>query len=131
LKEWEAAAREELNGASPWEKLEHKGDGWTTRPYYAEHQPAETPQLLPVSGNEYLGARAWFNCPRIAVDDAKKSNETALAILKEGADGIFFELNNDVNFDILLESIGLPYCSLNFLAKKNQTEIAASLQAIP
>ncbi len=128
LKEWEAAAREELNGASPWEKLEHKGNGWTSKPFYGQEQSSDKSPLLPISGNEFLGPRAWFNSPRIIVHNATESNGIALTFLKEGADGIFFELDGNVDFNILLDNIELPYCSLSFLVKKNPSETAASLQ---
>jgi methylmalonyl-CoA mutase len=129
LKEWEAAAREELNGANPWEKLTHKGEGWSSRPYYEQQAPPITSPLLSNSGNEFLGARAWFNCPRIIVQDVEKSNQMALNFLQQGADGIFFELNENVNFNNLLEGIQLQYCSLSFLAKQDPIPTASALQA--
>ncbi len=128
-KEWEAAAREELNGANPWEKLSHQGEGWSARPYYPrDEQSITSPNVLPVSTNEFLGPRTWFNCPRIVVDDSKKSNKAALTHLQEGADGILFELNDTVDFNALLEDIQLPYCALIFLAKEKPADLAASLQ---
>jgi methylmalonyl-CoA mutase len=123
--DWEVAAKEELNGASPLEKLTFKGDGWSMLPFY-EMTTSPSP-LLPVSGNDFLGARAWYNCPTVNVNDSKKANEKALECLREGADGVFFELPNEVDFNILLNNIDWQYCSLNFLAKNNSTALAAEL----
>jgi methylmalonyl-CoA mutase len=128
LKEWEAAAKEELNGANPWEKLARTSYGLTMQPYYDETSVANVTALLPVSGNEYLGPRSWFNCPRIVVDDEKKCNARALSFLQKGADGILFELSSTVDFNVLLENIDVRYCALNFLAKENQGGLATSLR---
>lgn len=128
LKAWEAAAREELNGENPWEKLDRRGDGWAIRPFYSGGNAANTAPIIEVSGNEYLGARAWYNCPRILVSDTQKANELALRYLQHGADGILFELLDTVNFDALLEKIDPGYCSLNFLVRNNQLQVAAALR---
>ncbi len=126
LRDWEVAAQEELNGANPWEKLTYKGEGWSILPFY--EKPAVPPlPLLPVSGNNFLGARAWFNCPAVLVGDVNKANEKALECLKEGADGIFFELPAEVDFNVLLRNIDWQYCSLNFLATRNQDVLAEGL----
>ncbi|CAN5481621.1 hypothetical protein BH09BAC3_BH09BAC3_35050 [soil metagenome] len=126
LDDWEVAAREELNGADPWERLTHKSGGLSILPYYDQKKlnPAPT---LPVSKNDFSGPRSWFNCPAIRVSDAKKANEKALQSLKDGADGILFELIDEVNFDILLFEIEWKYCSLNFFALKNQHALAEAL----
>lgn len=128
LKAWEAAAREELNGENPWEKLDRRGEGWIIHPYYSVENAPNAAPLLEVSKNEYLGARTWFNCPRIRVTDTEKANDLALSFLQQGADGILFELQNSVNFNDLLAKIDPGYCSLNFLVRNNQFQVAAALR---
>jgi methylmalonyl-CoA mutase len=126
LSDWEAAAREELNGANPWEKLGHVHDGLSIKPFYDRNQAA--PQiLLPVSDNKFLGPRTWFNCPRVVVQNPEKANLQALKCLNQGADGILFQLDDAVNLKALLKGIDWKICSLNFLAEKNQEAIAGSL----
>ena len=127
LSDWETAAREELAGANPWEKLVHQREGWSIRPYYDRNE-SDCPPLLPISKNKFLGARTWYNCPHILVADEKKANEDALLCLRQGADGILFELQEQINFDVLLEGIQWQHCSLNFLAKRNKEAFSALLQ---
>jgi methylmalonyl-CoA mutase len=127
LPEWEKAAREELMGADPWEKLAHRGSDWTILPYYDKNNAVSPSPLLSAAENSSRGARTWYNCPGIVVDDPLNSNAKALNYLQQGADGILFELREAVNFEILLENIQWPFCSLNFLAKKNQQAIADAL----
>jgi methylmalonyl-CoA mutase len=126
--DWQKVAREELNGADPVEKLTHKGDGYSIAPYYDRQEGPATQPLLSDSGNSFLGSRAWYNCPKIIGDDAAKMNEMALQHLQSGADGLFFELPSEINFEILLKEIDWTYCSLNFLAKNNPVGLSASLK---
>lgn len=125
--DWETMAREELEGSNPWEKLVHRGDGWSIQPFYDRIEGNKGSPLLPASENIFLGPRTWYSCPLVPADDPKKANETALDHLRQGADGIFFELNDEIKFDILLNGIEWQYCSLNFLAKKNQQGIGDAL----
>lgn len=128
LHDWEVAAREELNGADPWEKLSYEGEGWRISPFYNQNQINPAP-LLTASENNFSRPRSWFNCPLVHVYDAKKANETALQYLKDGADGISFELRSEIDFQILLTDIEWRYCSLNFLAKENHQTHATALDA--
>lgn len=127
IKDWEIAARQELNSANPWEKLTYQGKGWSIVPYYDRNESRTTISLLKSSQNEFSGPNTWYNCPYLKVEDAKTANENALKHLREDADGIFFELNEEVDFEILLKDIESQYCSLNFLAKRNKEALAASL----
>ncbi len=127
LSDWEATAREELNGINPWEKLVHQRDGLRIQPYYDRKGANQPHPLLSVSENKFLGHRAWYNCPRLVVDEPGKTNQKALECLQQGADGIFFELGKEIDFKVLLKNIEWEYCSLNFLAIKNQETIASAL----
>ena len=127
LSDWQVAARDELNGANPSEKLVHRGDGWTIQPFYDRNHASPLAPVLYASQNNFLGPRAWYNCPRIQADEARKTNEKALEYLRQGADGILFELNDEIDFEVLLRNIEWQYCSLNFLVKKNPAAVAASL----
>ncbi len=126
MSDWEVAAREELNGADPWEKLTYKKDGVSILPFYNKNDKNPEP-LISASENNFSGARAWFNCPAVRVYEEKTANETALQSLKDGADGILFKLTASVNFEILLAGIEWKYCSLNFLAKENPQLHATAL----
>ena len=127
LEDWEAAASRELSGGKPMEELAHQAKDWSILPFSDRKTGLLSLPLLKVSENESLGPRAWYNCPRLIVDEAKEANQNALEYLREGADGIFFELNDEPNFEILLSGIEWQYCSLNFLVKKNPDAIASAL----
>ncbi len=126
--DWEVAAQEELKGADPWEKLKHNVQGCTILPFYTKTQGYPAPPLLRIPEKKILGARTWYNCPRVVVESAKESNGEALEHLRNGADGIFFELEAEKDFQTLLKDIDPRYCSLNFLVKKNTQPIAEALQ---
>jgi methylmalonyl-CoA mutase len=85
--------------------------------------------LAPASENSLRGPRTWYHCPSIQVADPRKANEKALECLRLGADGVFFELTDALNFETLLADIEWSWCSLNFLAKRNQASIAKELHA--
>ena len=126
IADWERAAKEELQGADPWKKLNREQNGVSIKPFYVQGSADTAVQLSP-SRNEFIGPRAWYNCPRIVVTNANEANILALNHLKHGADGIFFEMDEAVDFTMLLKSIEWEFCSLNFLAKNDSKEIASSL----
>lgn len=125
---WEQAAREELQGADPWQKLTHEVQGVSVRPYYSkEDTPPGTAFRLPASDAGFLGPRTWYNCPRVIVINEVDGNAEALEHLRQGADGIFFELRGAVDFEKLLAQVEWPLCTLHFLAGDDAEASAKSL----
>ena len=124
---WEEAARDELQGADPWQKLTREVHGIPIRPYYSIEDAPATPFRLEAAGSAHLGPRTWYNCPRVIVSDPIEGNGEALEHLRQGADGIFFELRTPVDFKKLLADIEWPICALYFLPK---TEAEASAKAL-
>lgn len=122
--EWEVAAQEELKGANPWEKLSHNVRELPILPIYNKTEKNQPEPLLKADKTDILGARTWYNCPHVKVSGEKKSNEEALDHLKNGADGIWFEIQKKTDFRILLKGIDIRYCSINFLAKENARELS-------
>lgn len=127
--DWEQVAQEELQGADPWKKLSHNENGVYLKPFYSPNDSKTTSFRLPAAANSFLGPRTWFNCPRVYVDTPEKANAAALRHLKQGADGIFFELNDTVDFSALLKDIDWRHCSLNFLANQTESSCARDLEA--
>jgi len=127
ITEWERAAAEELQGADPWQKLTRVSQGVVLKPFYVSQTSATPYFQLPVARSTSLGPRTWYNCPRVTVNNPTKANIEALEHLGQGADGIFFELEDTVDFSILLKSIDWSICSLHFVAKKNMEGIASDL----
>lgn len=128
LPEWERAAKDELQGADPWKKLTQEVQGVEIKPIYSPNPSIKESAQLLASEGTFLGPRTWYNCPRVIVQDPIQANAIALEHLKQGANGIYFELEGVVDFSALLKSIEWPFCSLNFLAKSNTIAIATELQ---
>ena len=100
--DWEVAAREELKGADPWKKLTLALPDCTILPFYGQKDTNRPMPLVQVAENNFLDPRAWYNCPVVSVENENKSNALALEHLRNGADGIFFELNRVPDFKSLL-----------------------------
>ncbi len=114
--DWQKAARLELEGADPFEKLSFEKRKLSILPYY-DQRNTDTFQSfhLTASVSEFLGARAWHNMPSITVEKESEANHRALSDLNSGADGIIFHLKKrDTNFSALLDKIEWPHCALSF-----------------
>ncbi len=114
--DWLKAAKLELDGADPFQKLTQQNYGLTILPYYDKSDVSSDKFRLKPATEEFHGARAWHNMPLISVENEEESNKRALADLNSGADGICFNITNSkTNFQPLLDKIEWPYCSINFL----------------
>ena len=114
--DWLKAAKLELDGADPFQKLTQENSGLTILPYYDERNVSIDRFQFKAAANEFLGARAWHNMPLIAVTSESESNRRAISELNSGADGIFFNITNSkTDITALLEKIEWPYCSVSFL----------------
>lgn len=115
---WANAAKAELDGANPFDKLTTTKGDIHVKPWYDASDVAGIRSFILSRGNEWLGQRAWINAPLIKVTDAIAANEKALKALASGADGILFDTNE--NAATLLTNIQLEYC---YVAFKNLTEL--------
>lgn len=112
--DWAEAAQQELGNANSIEKLQVAKGELVIKPYYKKSDINQPAFLLPASGIEIFGARAWQNMPAIAVGDEKKANTLALHYLNTGADGILFNIERyEIKYDILLADIALEYCAVS------------------
>ncbi len=113
--DWLKAAKLELGGADPFQKLTREIAGLTILPYDDERDVSIDRFQLKAAANEFLGARAWHNMPFIAVTSESESNRRALSELNSGADGIIFNITNPkTDISALLEKIEWPYCAISF-----------------
>ena len=115
--DWLEAARQELEGADPIEKLTIKKGNLVIHPFYNDNSK-ENKNIEPLSPslNPYYGPRSWTNTPKILVSDEKKCNALALAALNSGAEGILFECpSREIDPTVLLNNISLVDCSVFFL----------------
>ena len=131
VRNWEEAARKELEDEQTLENLVQTKEGVQIKPYYtaADLIPTQVPQL-PESKDEFGGARHWVNMPKVLVEDAEKANQEALHHLQNGADGIFFEIgSNRIAVAQLLQEIELPYCSIFFAISADQQAFITDFRA--
>gem|GEM_PF-131775 len=128
--DWLNAAAKENEGKNPDETLKWKVGTLEGRAYYDKSDRPEQAFQLKPSQNPYLGSRAWNNLPLVTVKAEKEANQIALNHLKNGADGILFDIRNSANCNlhVLLEAIEWPYCMIGLIA--NDTSIN-TLNSIP
>jgi methylmalonyl-CoA mutase len=128
-KDWLRTASSEIEGKDPDEALAWKVESMTGRAYYDKTDlPNKDFQLAP-STNPYLGNRAWHNLPLITVKSEKVANELALMHLRNGADGILFDVRSITNPDIdtLLKEIEWPYCMVGFWGNETSEKLLRSI----
>lgn len=117
---WVEAAKGELNGAHPFEKLSFSKDEIKILPYYDHTDlPANFSFSNTAPPDSYLGERAWQNMPKINASDPL-ANQKALSALNSGADGILFEItSNDISLEKILKDIDVRYCTISFLSNED------------
>lgn len=115
--QWLKAAKAELDGADPFEKLTSAKGNIHVKPWYDRFDVQKDQTFVLPAEKSWLGARSWVNAPLIEVKDVAAANKNALQQLADGADGIFFDLGQaaeEVNQSVLLENIQLEHCSVFF-----------------
>lgn len=128
-KDWLRTASSEIEGKDPEETLTWKAESLTGKAYYDKTDlPNHNFQLAP-STNQYLGNRAWHNLPLITVQSEKEANELALVHLRNGADGILFDVRSVTNPDIdtLLKEIEWPFCMIGFWGNESSEKLLGSI----
>ena len=78
------------------------------------HQALRSLEQSTYSDDPAYGPRKWFNYEYVVVDDAKAANQQALQALEMGADGVYFQLEEEVDLQVLLQGILPAYCGLAF-----------------
>ena len=111
VRDWEKIAQQELGNKNPWENLTKAKRGTTIKPYYDCDDEGEEKKI------HFPHATNWQNVPKVIVIDEKKANEEALTHLNEGADGIWFDIQQHIKVDSLFNKIELPICSVYFNSK--------------
>lgn len=126
LNEWSVAAKQELQGADPWETLVVKKGNLTIQPIYNPSTESGNAFSLKASTNIFSGARSWANMPRIEVTNESDANKLAIDYLNSGAEGILFDCKKDkMQFNLLLKDIHLEICPISFLMNSDQVAMAS------
>ncbi|MBS1505384.1 MAG: hypothetical protein JSS79_01950 [Bacteroidetes bacterium] len=109
--DWEKVARLELGNKDPWQSLTKQTSGFLIKPYYdvLDQRPEENILL-----RDTIKSGAVANVPKVVAHDAKSANETALAHLLAGADGIYFKVEGNLAPNVLLKDVDLTICSVFF-----------------
>jgi methylmalonyl-CoA mutase len=118
--DWIEAAKNELEGVHPFDKLVFTKEEVRILPYYDLNDALnKVIPALPISDNTFFGPRTWLNLAYLTVSDSNKANKAALSHLASGADGIFFNLQSPSGAAELLREIELPFCGVGFLIDQN------------
>jgi len=111
VRDREKIAQQELGNKNPWENLTKERQGTVIKPYYDCGDAVENKKI------HSLRSASWQNVSKVIVIDEKKANEEALTHLNTGADGVWFDIQQRVKVDKLLNKIELPFCSVYFNSK--------------
>ena len=111
VRDWEKIAQHELGNKNPFENFTKEKQGTTIKPYYDRDDSVENKKM------HALRSASWQNVPKVIVIDEKKANKEALMHLNTGADGVWFDIQQEVRVDKLLDKIKLPFCSVYFNSK--------------
>lgn len=124
IKTWTEAAKKELGGKDPFQSQIVSKGKIDIKPYYDQSDTSTLPEdILAPTSNPYLGPRGWYNAPNVVVKDNKEANKEALLHLNNGADAIQFTIEAEIQVEVLLANIELPYCGIFFLMKSDQTKL--------
>ena len=129
--DWKKIASIENDGKNPDETLTWKVGSLPGKAYYDKNDLPTSSFQLSAAKNSFLGNRSWHNLPVVTVTSEKNANELALNHLRNGADGILFDIRHTKSLDInqLLEGIEWPYCMISFRADDSSRETLTGIPA--
>lgn len=100
---------EDLHELNKFDEIENFG--FTS---YSHEKSLETNSEIPFSDSR-AQTNNWKNVVFIEVNDEKEANSKALEVLMKGADALHFSIKkNNINWEMLLEKIGLEYIFTEF-----------------
>jgi methylmalonyl-CoA mutase len=100
---------EDLHELNKFDEIENFG--FTS---YSHEKSLETNSEIPFSDSR-TQTNNWKNVVFIEVNDEKEANLKALEVLMKGADALHFSIQkSNINWEILLEKIGLEYIFIEF-----------------
>lgn len=134
--QWLTIASTEINGKNPEEELQWtlgklKGSPLYTREDLTKAEPHPKVMLSPTD-EAFKGPRCWYNTPIIKVLDEVTANARGVQQLRQGVDGIVFNLQKKSTGQLLqlLESIEWPWCLIAFQASAYNESIHNELDTI-
>jgi methylmalonyl-CoA mutase len=119
---WKARLEKDLKGVTFEQLSVTDRNGITIHPFYTNEDITATKEPVTTQPD-------WSICASVNVADAKTANTQALAELNNGASGLCFDIEQDIDPSILLQDIELPYIYSCFRLGKNAATIAAKFEA--
>ncbi len=116
-KDWQLKAEEGLRG-QPITSLQSNWFGLDIEPYYSSEDILDSARQLPLRAT----TTGWINYVSITVENEIQANKLARDSLMIGATGLYFNLIEPANFNILLEKIDLSACAIAFEGQVNVEE---------
>ncbi|MBK6264899.1 hypothetical protein JKA74_07610 [Marivirga sp. S37H4] len=116
--EWQEIIEKGLKGKSFDSLITPTAEGIPIQPFY--HQDFLEKELHNISNpiqkeNPGLPIRYWVNQYKISTQNVKEANQLALKVLNEGADGIIFQIKDNLpDLNILLNEIHPEFCMISF-----------------
>ena len=116
--EWRDKIVADLKGKDP--ALLEYSDVIEEIEYKAYYHADDISDSLPLPGNYPLTRglnepnRRWTNCFFLEVNDESADNKKLLDVLMKGVDGLIIKGNNNTNYSILLDGIGLNHIQTQF-----------------
>ncbi len=124
-KEWKGLIIKDLNGGDYNKKMVwHTIDALDIEPFYTSDDLEQiqfidsAPASYPFVRGNKIHSNDWQICQLVNASDVKSANAKAKEIISKGVSGIEFQLdfmNNQEEFDLLLDGIDITSVSLHFL----------------
>ena len=118
---WKARLEKDLKGVTFEQLSVTDRNGITVHPFYTNEDITATKEPVTTQPD-------WSICASIEVTDAKMANAQALNELNNGASGLCFHIEQDIDPSILLEDIELPYIYTCFILNDNTVSFSEKLQ---
>jgi methylmalonyl-CoA mutase len=118
---WKARLEKDLKGVTFEQLSVTDRNGITIHPFYTNEDITATKEPVTTQPD-------WSICAAVKVTDAKAANVQALTELNNGASGLYFYIEQDVDLSILLQDIELPYIYSCFVLNSNVVSFSEKLQ---
>lgn len=115
--QWKTKAIEDLKGAEFDKKLVWKtDDGFQVQPFYTEEDLSANSFLSEQQRFVATTKREWTNYTQVAVSEVKTANQLATEMVKFGANGILFRIEDPkgTSFSDLLHNLDLEKLHISF-----------------
>lgn len=118
IEAWKTKLEKDLKGIT-FENLSSKDrNGIEIQAFYTDTPTSNT--VLPIHAD-------WYIMDKMIVDsDEKQANEHALWLLNQGISGLYFVVNKQVNWELLLNNISLQHIHLIIEVHESKTSIQSA-----